>query len=79
MVPLFGGVPLLLRWCSAGILGCFDGVPGGVSLLILHCPAGVSCSAVPRFGVPGFIVWHCLVSTGLSYPNSYSSGRLDVT
>ena len=32
MVPLFRGVPLMLRWYSVGILGCFAGAPGNVKL-----------------------------------------------
>ena len=32
MVPLFRGVPLMLRWYSVGILGCFAGALGNVKL-----------------------------------------------
>ena len=65
-----GGVPLVLRWYSFGVLGCSAGVPGNVQLFrhfsgVFHSSAGVPCSAVP-----GFIV--CLVYVTFKkniYPN----------
>ena len=61
MVPLFRAVPLVLRWYSVGILGCFAGVPGNVQLFrqcsgVLRCSPGVPCSVVLCSGVSGFIV-----------------------
>ena len=61
MVSFFQGIPLVLRWCSVGILGCSSGVPSGFPLFrpcsgVFRCFAGAPCSVVPCSGVPGFIV-----------------------
>ena len=55
-----GGVTLVLRGYSVGILGSSAGVPGNVRLLrhcsgVFRCSVGVPCSAVPCSGFPSFI------------------------
>ena len=44
MFPSFRGIPLVLRWCSVGILECSAGVPGNVQLF-RHCSRVFRCSA----------------------------------
>ena len=59
-VPLFRGVPLVLRWYSVGIMKCSACVLGNVQLFphcswVFCCSAGVLCLFTLCSGVPGFI------------------------
>ena len=68
LVPLFRGVPMVLRQCFVAIPGCSVVPPLslGVPLfrersvffcsLVFRCSASVPCSVVPCSGVPDFIV-----------------------
>ena len=60
-VPLFRGVPLVLRWYSVGIMKCPACVLGNVQLFrhcsgVFRCSAGVLCLFALCSRVPGFIV-----------------------